>query len=115
MASTSLVDHDRRPERRPSVHDPVPGDVDGPERVERVIEASVVDTPVVGVEVDRGRDRVVVLDHAQLQAGRAGVDDEQPHEPVGGSNCHDQPEISGGSSPCSRVYKRAAVRASTIC
>ncbi len=62
------VDHDRRPERRPSVHDPVPGGVDGPERVERVIEGTVVDTPVVGVEVDRGRDRVVVLDHAQLQA-----------------------------------------------
>ena len=47
---------------------------------------------------------------AELERGRAGVDDQDVAQ-----NGHVQSRTSGRSSPCSRVYARAASRRSSIC
>ncbi len=67
-------------------------------------------------QVARADERVVRRRGAQLEAARAGVDDEDPHR---GRRSRLRPatiqsRTSGGSSPCSRVYARRSSRSSTI-
>src|SRR5581483_2448060 len=82
-----VVDHDRLAEALAAVDDPVRDRVRGDV-----------------VRLDGAR--LAAVDERQLEARRAGVDDEdQPG--------HVKPETTGSSSPCSRVYARARRRVSS--
>ena len=72
-----VVEQRRTHDEIPEVDDPVPDGIDGHELLDRA--------------------RLLAFDDAQLEAGRAGVDDEDIQ------NGHVQPRISGSSSPCSLV------------
>src|SRR5205823_14761830 len=87
-------DQRRLEELFPAVHDTV---TDQPDR-QRLVERGDAARTLVGVY------------EAELEACRAGVDDEDV-----GQCGHVQPAIAGSSSPCSRVYARACSRCSCIC
>ena len=117
-----VVEPDRLAEPRATVHHPVPDRVEaGPLRASRVgqeraqrIEVTGTVPPLDGV---RG-DHALVVEHAQLEAARSGVDDQDAHGrsglgvsrdgwlvwtcgPSPGPHC--QSRTSGRSSPCSRM------------
>ena len=71
--------------------------------------ATAVDTSGTSSRTSTGVGRVVVLDDVQLQARRAGVDDEDAAQ-----DGQTQSRTSGWSSPCSRVHARQRRRRSTI-
>src|SRR5262249_38017510 len=103
--ANALVDANRSGEVRPTVHDAMPnGGRRGP------FPQGACHVTVCG-QVGGRDDRVAPVKQAQLQAGCPGVDDKDVHARLG----HAQLAIAGSSSPYSRVYARAASRASAIC
>jgi hypothetical protein len=96
LGQQGVVD-DRRAGATAAVHDPVPDGVGlRPQLGNRVLGR------LVGRLVERvldvpGRDDLLTVEQAQLHTAGAGVDDQHPQPG------HVQPEISGSSSPCTRV------------
>jgi hypothetical protein len=80
-----------------AVDDAMPDGVERRERVERAADVGVVDAAARELQIDRSGNGVVRLEPPQLQAARAGVDDQEA--------CAAQVQfrISSESSPCSRV------------
>ena len=105
-AGDLVVDHRRRAEALAAVHDPVAGRVGVTERVERGADV------VAGRQVARAEQLVAVAEQPQLEAARAGVDDQDAHPRQSPGSL--QSRTSGGSSPCARVYARTRRRSSTI-
>src|ERR1044072_4325623 len=82
--------------------------VDLRQPVERVGRELGVARPLEPALGDRA---IGLVEHPQLEAAPARVDDEQPHRAQPGQNQSRTPAVS---SPCSRVYARWRSRSSTI-
>ena len=91
------VDHGGPGEPGAAVDDPVAHRVGRRPAVEQGRQVVAGHTVRSRLDVRRLLDGVVPVEQAELEAGRAGVDDEDPAH----SQVH--PEIAGSSSPCSRV------------
>ena len=79
-----VVDQHRVAELGSAVDDPVPDGLDPLHAVERSRDDRRVAGAARRVEVARGDERVVLVEHAQLDAARAGVDGEDAHLPRAG-------------------------------
>ena len=96
-----IIDQCRAGEDRSAVHDAVTGHVGLAPAIQKLAQPESVQSGGPGRQVGAPGDGVLVVEQAQLEARRAGVDDQYRHrQPRPGQV---QPEIAGSSSPCSRV------------
>ncbi len=87
LLADARVDHDRVAKPIPAVNHPVRDPFDARRHTGEILEADGA---------------LVVVDEMQLQARRAGVDDEDVGHAGPAQPGQVQSRISGGSSPCSR-------------
>ena len=110
LVTYRIVDERRMPDGRPTVHQPVGNRVDVARTSREIAQRGYRISVSVGLLLIL--DRVVVIDHAQLQTARARIHGEDAHRslrrggsrPVRAQPGHRQSRISGMSSKCSRMY-----------